>query len=66
MVSWMAANASLRYFLDLVIGAHLRELSLRNQRVDLPVREGKDVLCRLLERFLFILADVVPDALGKP
>jgi hypothetical protein len=47
------------------MAGHLRELPVRNQRFDLLVRESEDVLCRLLERFLLILADVFPGALGK-
>src|SRR3990167_5972945 len=56
IVSWMAANASLRYFL--AISCDLFKLSVCKQLAQLRVRQGQDVFGHLLELLLFILADV--------
>src|SRR3989338_1467939 len=63
IVSWMAARASLRYFLGIFY--YLLKLSICNQLTQLRVRQGQDMLGHFLELRLFIIADVAELALGK-
>ncbi|WP_428995748.1 hypothetical protein [Lamprobacter modestohalophilus] len=63
MVSWIAAIASLRYCLAIVL--NLRALPVLDQRSELLIRQLKDVPRRLLEGRFFLLADVGLLALGK-
>src|SRR3989338_1484659 len=63
IVSWMAARASLRYFLGIFY--NLLKLSVCNQLTQLRVRQGQDVLGHFFELHLFIRADVAELALGK-
>src|SRR3989338_6186664 len=63
IVSWMAARASLRYFLGIFY--NLLKLSVCNQITQLHVRQGQDVPSHFLELRLFIRTDVAKFALGK-
>src|SRR3989338_5788552 len=63
IVSWMAARASLRYFLGIFY--YLLKLSICNQLTQLRVRQGQDMLGHFLELRFFIRADVAELALGK-
>src|SRR5690348_12892418 len=62
MVSWMAAIASLRYFLLIF---HLDKIAILDQHRDLFVGQPQHVMRRLLELFLFCAGNVRPVILGE-
>src|SRR6188768_3583408 len=63
MVSWIAAIASLRYFL--LIGFHLHKIAFLQQFGELLLRQRQDMLRGFLELLLLVRVDVRPLALGE-
>jgi len=63
MVSWIAANASLRYFFP--IAFDLLKLALADQDIQLRVGETQDELGHLPELLILPLADIGSIAFGK-
>jgi len=57
MVSWIAANASLRY---LFVIFDFLNLAVSNQNIQSGFRKPQDMLGHFLELLFLVLADVIP------